>query len=314
MREVKTIPASGPRKNKMILGTILILIIAFLLLVAVFSAFASYVPEFTGKCVAIVEISAPLTTEGSPTTLMGTGYPSSEQIAHSIRSLNARPDVGAVLFVINSGGGSIVATHEIYDAIEEVDKPKVSYFREVAASGAYYIATGSDYIISEPSALTGSVGVIATTMSMEGLFDKLGIEAEAITSGENKDMGSMYENLSEEQRTILQGIVDEVFEDFKDVVIRNRGNKLNRDRIEEIFDGRVMTGKQALSYGLVDATGTKGDALLKAAELGNIEAESPEDVRVCYVTIMPSEGGLLSAELFANSIKENLNIPSLDYK
>ena len=313
MREVKQIP-TGAKKKKMLMGTLLILLVAFLLLVSIFALMASYVPEFTGQCVAVVEISAPLTTQGSPTTLMSTGYPSSEQIAYSIRGLNERPDVGSVLFIINSGGGSVVATHEVYDAIEDVDKPKVSYFREVAASGGYYIASGNDYIISEPTALTGSIGVIASTMSMEGLFDKVGIEAEAFTSGPNKDMGSLYENMSEEQRDIMQGIVDEVFMDFKDIVITNRGNKLNRDKVEEIFDGRVMTGKQAVSYGLVDATGNKRDALMKAAQLGGIEAERPEDVRVCYVSIMTSEGGLLGADSFISSIEENLNIPSIGYK
>lgn len=313
MREAKQIP-TGAKKKKMLIGTLVILLVAFLLLVSIFAVMASYVPEFTGQCVAVVEINSPLTTEGSPTTLMSMGYPSSEQLAYSIRGLNERPDVGSVLFIINSPGGSVVATHEIYDAIEDVDRPKVSYFREVAASGGYYVAANSDYIVSEPTALTGSIGVIATTMSMEGLFDRLGIDAEEFTSGPNKNMGSMYENMSEEQKDIMQGIVDEVFMDFKDIVITNRGNKLNRDKIEEIFDGRVMTGKQALSYGLVDATGTKRDALMKAAELGGIEAESPEEVRVCYVTVMPSEGGLLGAESFISSIGESVNIPSLGFK
>jgi len=313
MREAKQIP-KGARRKKMIVGTLLVLLFAFLLLVGIFAVLASYVPEFTGQCVAVVEINAPLTTGGSPTTLMSMGYPSSEQLAYEIRQLNERPDVGSVLFVINSGGGSVVATHEVYEAIEDVDKPRVSYFREVAASGAYYISSGSDYIISEPTALTGSIGVVASTMSMAGLFEKVGIDAEDITSGENKDMGSVYGNLTSEQRDIIQGMVDEIFQDFKNIVIENRGNKLNRNKIDEIFDGRIMTGRQALSYGLVDATGNKRDALMKAAELGGIEAERPEDVRVCYITIVPSEGGLFSANTFLGPIEESLNIPSIGYK
>jgi protease-4 len=313
MANEKRIP-SGTKKRRLLIGTVLLLAITFIILIALFIAIAELLPAFTGKCVAIVDINMPLTVEGRPVTLMEMGYPSSEQLADSIRKLNEREDVGAVLFVINSEGGSVVATHEVYDAVNELEKPKVAYFREVAASGAYYVASGTDYIISEPTALTGNIGVVATVISMEGLFEKLGINATVITSGDHKDIGSPFRNMTGEEMEIMQSIVDEVFQDFRNTVVENRGDKLNRLKFDEVTDGRIMTGKQALEVGLVDDVGNKDDALMKAAELGGIEAETAGDVRVCYVSVTPTEGGLLSAESFIGSIGERLNLPSLFYK
>ncbi len=314
MAYVKHVP-SGAKKRKMILGTILLLAIAFIILITAFILIAELLPSFTGKCVAVVDINVPLTVEGSPATLMDSGYPSSEQLADAIEALGEREDVGSVLFVINSGGGSVVATHEVYDSVKELEKPKVAYFREVAASGAYYVATGADYIISEPAAITGSIGVLSGAyISFEELMEELGIDAATITSGEHKDMGSPFKNMTEEEQAIMQSIVDEVFEDFKRVIIENRRGKLNMLLFGEITDGRIMTGKQALEVGLVDAVGDKDDALMKAAELGGIEAETPDGIRICYVTVMPAEGGLLSAESFMGSIDEALNPPSISYQ
>ncbi len=312
MADRRNIP-SGVKKRKLILSTMLLLAIAFIVLIALFILLAELLPSFTGRCVAVVDINVPLTVEGSPMTLIETGYPSSEQLARSIKEIDGRDDVGAVLFVVNSGGGSVVATREVYDAVKNLEKPKVAYFREIVASGAYYVATGTDYIISEPTALTGNIGVVATFVSMGGLFEKLGINATTITSGDYKDIGSPFRNMTEEERAIMQSIVDEIFQDFKDVIIENRGDKLSRLKFDEITDGRIMTGRQALEVGLVDDTGNIDDALLKAAELGGIDAETADDVRVCYIEVLPTEGGLFSAESFISSIQEKLELPSLRY-
>lgn len=305
---------SGARKRKLIIGTVTLLAIAFLILVVLFAAMTSLVPQFTGQCVAVVDINVPLTVEGSPATLVDMGYPGSAEIASSIRELNGRPDVGSVLFVINSGGGSVVATHEIYDAINELEKPKVAYFREVAASGGYYIATPADYIISEPMALTGNIGVIATSISMKELLDKIGVNATVITSGDHKAMGSPFKEMTPEEQEILQSIVDEIYQDFRSIVIEQRGGKLNRMKFEEVTDARILTGKQALEVGLVDDVGNQRDALMKAAELGDMEAEKPEDVRTCYISINAVEGGLFTAESFIKPLEETMQRVSLKYQ
>ena len=309
----KKIP-TGVKRKSLILGTAILLATAFIILIALFILMTSLLPSFTGQCVAVVDLNMPLSVEGQPMTLFETGYPGSAEIANYIEQLDEREDVGSVLFIVNSGGGSVVASDEIYNAVKGVEKPKVAYFREVAASGAYYVSSGTDYIISEPNALTGNIGVVAMVISMGGLFDKLGINATAITSGDHKDIGSPYRNMSEEEYQIMQSIVDEIFEEFRNVVIENRGNKLNMPRFNEITDGRIMTGRQALEVGLVDEVGNMDYALMKAAELGGIEAESPADVRVCYVEMIPQEGGLFSAESFIGSITEKFQTATLRYQ
>lgn len=272
-------------KQKFVVGIATFLLVIFIVLAIGFLAINYLVSLLGSKCVAEVGIDYPLTVEGMPETLFDTGYPSSEELAENIRELNSRDDVGSVIFVFNSGGGSTVASKEIYDAIKDLKKPKVAYFRETAASGAYYAATAADYIISEPYAITGSIGVVAMVVSMEGLFDKLGINATAITSGKHKDIASSFKNMDPEELDIMQNIVDEIFQDFKRIVIENRKGKLNAVRADEIFDGRVFTGKQAKELGLIDEVGSKRDAIMKAAALADIEAKKPDDVRICEIEV-----------------------------
>jgi len=309
----KGIPTTA-KKRRLIFGTALLLALFFIILVVFFVILAKFLPYLGGKCVAVVDINMPLSVEGSPTTLVNPGYPSSEQLANSIRELNERDDVAAVLFVFNSGGGSVVATHEIYNAVKELKKPKVSYFREVAASGAYYVAAGTDYIISDPAALTGNIGAVATTVSISGLLDKVGINATSITSGAHKDIGSPYRNMTEEEYTILKSIVDEISDEFKTIIIQNRKEKLDYAKFNEIMDGRIMTGRQALAVGLVDELGDKNDAIMKAAELGGLKVEKPEDVKICYVSVAPQEGGILNLESFVNSVNEKFHFTSLKFQ
>ncbi|MEW5996205.1 MAG: signal peptide peptidase SppA [Candidatus Micrarchaeota archaeon] len=247
-----------------------------------------------GKCVGVVEISGPITTEEAPASLFSEGMAGSYDVARRIGKIDSRDDVGAVLFVVNSPGGSVVATNEIYRAVNGLEKPKVAYFREAAASGAYYISTPADYIISEPNALTGSIGVIMTAYEMEGLFSKIGVNEVSIASGELKDMGTPFRNMTGEEKALLGEAVNETFEEFKSVVLEHRGGKINQTMFWEVTDGRVLTGRMALSAGLVDALGSREDALAKAAELGGIGYEG--DVPVCAIDVSSTEAGLFNAK------------------
>ncbi|MFH1448068.1 MAG: signal peptide peptidase SppA [Candidatus Micrarchaeota archaeon] len=228
---------------------------------------------FPSECVAVIRIEGPLATQGSSGDLFSGGTTGSGDLSELIRQAEEREDVKAILFEINSPGGSVVASREIYESIKGARKPKVSYFREVAASGGYYVAAGSDYIISNPNAITGSIGVIATYQEMSGLFEKLGINTTVFKSGEHKDMGNPARPVTEKEKMILDGIVQEIFEEFKGVVVENRGDNLNPVLFNTALDGRILTGRQAYRTGLVDMLGNKQDALNKAAELGGIEGE-----------------------------------------
>jgi len=299
----------------LLLGTVLALAFVFLLVVALFFVLSSFTPSLLGKCVAVVDLNMPLSVEGEQASVFGGGgYPGSEEYAATIDSLNQRDDVGAVVFIVNSPGGSVVATREVYESVKSLDKPKVSYFREVAASGAYYIASGTDYIVSDPDALTGSIGVITTVASMEGLFEKVGINVTTIASGENKDLGSPYRNMSEGEREIFQGIVDEIYQEFRGIVVENRKGRLNMALFDNATDGRVMTGRQAYKAGLVDQLGTKRDAIEKAAELGGIPYERPEDIRTCPVSTSVAEPGLFGMGGFIQGLQAAYGAPSVSFR
>ncbi len=302
------------RPTSLIISTGLLLALIFAGVLLAFFVLSSLSPLFVGKCVAVVNVDMPLTVEGSPPSLFDSGYASSEQLASAIEALNGREDVASVLFIVNSPGGSVVATREVYGAVDSLSKPSVSYFREVAASGAYYVSSGTDYIITDPDAMTGSIGVIATFTEMEGLFDKLGINVTAVKSGQYKDIGSPYRNMTDDEKAIMQAMVDEVYQEFRGIVVKNRGDRLNQAKFNEVADGRILSGRQAVAVGLADQVGTKKDALMKAAELGGIKADKPEDVRICQVSAGASDGGLFSVDALIRGLQAAAGSPKLSFK
>ena len=246
-------------------------------------------------CVGVIHVDGEIVTGSMEGSLFSAGGAGSDDIVPLIEDAAARKEVKAMLVEINSPGGSVVGTREIYDALLDVDKPKVSYFREMAASGGYYIAAGTDYIVSDPAALTGSIGVRMTAVDMSALFGKLGYNETEIKSGDMKDMGSPARPLTDSERAVLQSIVNESFVDFKTAVERGRAGKLDEAKFSEILDARVLTGKQAKAIGLVDETGNRKLALQKAASLGGIRY-SGDAPPVCEIKAQRSLlGGLLSS-------------------
>jgi protease-4 len=183
----------------------------------------------------------------------------------------ADPAIKAVVVRVNSPGGSVVASDEIYHMLLEFDKPVVVWMGEMAASGGYYISCGGDYVFAHPDTLTGSIGVISQFLNVEELMDKVGVDAVVITSGPRKDIGSPFREMSEEEQALWEGIIDETYEGFVELVAQARDLPL--EEIRELADGSIYTGRQALELGLVDGVGTPEDAIAKAAELGGIEGE-----------------------------------------
>ncbi|MBI2079207.1 signal peptide peptidase SppA [Candidatus Micrarchaeota archaeon] len=293
MRLTSKLTESNEKKDRTLLyGTIALLAIGFFVLVGLVYLFSSSIQLPLGKCVGIVEINQEISTTSIPPSLFAKGIPGSEDIALAVESINKRDDVGAVVFVINSPGGSVVATREIYNSMKELKKPKVSYFREVAASGGYYIATATDYIVSDPDAITGSIGVIATFTDLSGLLEKVGVNVTDITSGEHKGIGSPTKQMTGKEREILQNLINEVYAEFKSAVIEGRSGRLDLNKFEEIADGRILSGRQAKEIGLVDSLGTKKDAIKKAAALAGIEAENPPTCKIKVTPGSSSDGSL----------------------
>lgn len=259
----------------------------------------SSVNLFPQDCVAVIPIEGTLSTESMSPGLFSTGTTGSEEIAKLVEEAEKRDEVKAVVFEVNSGGGSVVGSREIYESIGELDKPKVGYIREIGASGGYYVIADTDYIISSPEALTGSIGVIMVVEEMSGLFKILGINATNIVSGEHKDMGASNRPLTLEEQAILQGIADEVFLGFKQVVLDGRAGKINLEKQAEIFDARIMTGNQAKAYGLVDGVGNRQAAIKKAADLAGMEYEG--EPNVCVIAPEKDFWGQMFSAFFGGS-------------
>ncbi|MBI5142074.1 MAG: signal peptide peptidase SppA [Nitrospirae bacterium] len=185
--------------------------------------------------------------------------------------------ISAVVIRINSPGGAVAPSQEIFEAVRKLRAKKsvVVSMGSLAASGGYYIAVAGDKIVANAGTLTGSIGVIMEIPNVEGLMGKVGVRTEVIKAGSHKDMASMWRTMSREERMILQRLLDDVHDQFIEAVADNRN--MDVAEVRELADGRVFTGRQAKELGLVDEIGTLEDSVKTAAKLAGIEGE-PEVV------------------------------------
>ncbi len=183
------------------------------------------------------------------------------------------PSIKAIVLRIDSPGGAVAPSQEIYEEIRKaVTKKKIVVsMGSVAASGGYYIAAPATRIVANPGTLTGSIGVIMEIPNVEGLMNKIGVKTEVIKSGRHKDIASVFRGIKKEEREILQGVLDNVHEQFIKAVAE--GRKMLIEDVKRIADGRVFTGEQALKAGLVDEIGNLEDAVKAAAKLTGIKGE-----------------------------------------
>jgi protease-4 len=172
--------------------------------------------------------------------------------------------IKAVVVRINSPGGTVTASdilyHELRDFKTKKKVPVIASMMDVAASGGYYLAMAADSILVHPSTVTGSIGVIMLTVNARGLLEKVGVEANAITSGPRKDMGSPFRVMTAEERGIFQSVIDSFYLRFLAVVQEGRPN-LSPDQIKKLADGRIYSGDQAKAAGLIDEIGYLDDAI-----------------------------------------------------
>lgn len=210
--------------------------------------------------------------------------------------------IKAVILRINSPGGAVVPSQEIYDKVLQVKKSKkvVVSMGSVAASGGYYIACAADRIIANPGTITGSIGVIVQFSQIEDLLKRVGLKTTVVKAGRYKDVGSPVREMTPAERALIQGVVDDIHDQFIEAVVSSR--EIPRKEIERIADARIFTGRQALEAGLVDGLGNMDHAIDTAAELAGIEGK-PE---VVYPE--KKRGGLLRyiARETISSISEEL--------
>ena len=178
-------------------------------------------------------------------------------------------DIKAVILEINSPGGGITASDIIYKKVlefkEKTDKKVIVCMQDVAASGAYYISAAADKIISHPTTITGSIGVIMPLINIANLVEKYGIEDNSIKSGDMKSIGSPLKKMSDAEREVLYDIVDEMYTRFVNIIAIGRNMKV--EDVKRLADGRIYTGKQALDNGLVDQLGYIEDAITLAKSI-----------------------------------------------
>ena len=179
--------------------------------------------------------------------------------------------IKALVVRINSPGGTVTASdilyHELRDFKTKRKVPVIASMMDVAASGGYYLAMAADSIVVHPSTVTGSIGVIMLTVNARGLLEKVGVEANAITSGPRKDMGSPFRVMTAEERGIFQSVIDSFYHRFLAVVQEGRPN-LSADQIKKLADGRIYSGDQAREAGLIDEIGYLDDAIEISAATG----------------------------------------------
>lgn len=194
-------------------------------------------------------------------------------IAKKIREAAEAKNVKAIVLDINSPGGTVASVQNIYSEVlkaKEKGKKVVALFRDVAASGGFYIAMAADKIVAEPGTITGSVGVIMQTNNVEGLFEKIGVKVTPITSGKYKDMGSSYRPMTDAEKAILQDMVDDTYSQFFAAVKAGRPDVKEAD-LKEYTDGRIFTGQRAYNLGFIDQLGGEEEARKLAGELAGLK-------------------------------------------
>jgi len=203
----------------------------------------------------------------------------SDTVVDQLERLQHDPGVRAIVIRIDSPGGGVAASQEIYEAVRKVreeGKPVVASMAGVAASGAYYVACAADSIVCNPGTLTGSIGVIMSFPNTEELFRKVGLKLEVIKTGKFKDVGSIWRPMTDDERTLLQGVLSNVYDQFIDAIVE--GRNLEKKDVLPYADGRVFSGDQALDYGFVDRLGDLDDAIDMAGKMGGIKGK-PSIVR-----------------------------------
>lgn len=224
----------------------------------------------------------------------------SEEILANLVAFREEPKIKGIVLRIDSPGGAVGASQEIYDEVRRTSKvkPVVASMGSVAASGGLYVSLGAGKIVANPGTLTGSMGVILKFANLEGLFDKIGYKNEVVKSGRLKDIGSPSRPMTEEERQMLQGMIDNVQEQFVQAVSESRS--LPVAEVRKIADGRIFSGQQAKEYGLVDQLGNFSDAVMLAAELAGIKSDKMPEL------IYPREDDFSFLRLMTGKNSESL--------
>ncbi len=225
--------------------------------------------EGKGQTLALLKLEGVLmeTSANSPVT----GSYNHQAFLQQLEAAFSREDIKGIIMQVNSPGGGVYESDEIYNRLMELKaqykKPLVVYMGQEAASGGYYVSMAADKIYANRNTLTGSIGVIIRTYNYQELADKIGVKDVTFKSGSQKDLLNPMRPITDQEKAITQGLVDESYGYFVDIVAQ--GRKMERNQVLQLADGRIYSGAQAQSLGLVDELGNLDQAISGAAALVN---------------------------------------------
>ncbi len=243
---------------------------------------------------------------------------SSQDTVKQIKDWRKDSTIKAILIRIDSPGGAVGPSQEIYREIRRTIgvKPVVTSMGSVAASGGYYIASASSYIVANPGTITGSIGVIISFPNLRELFDKIGYQMTTIKSGPFKDIGNVSRDMTPEEKELLQATIDETYRQFvRDVAA---GRNLPEEDVRKVADGRIIMGEKALEVRLVDQLGNFEDAVAKAGELAKISGEpnlinaKKKKLSLLDLVVGSDVGDRVSDLIFDSSAFVRYQLPVLD--
>ena len=233
----------------------------------------------------------------------------SDRIVDELRDYAEDSSVKAIVIRIDSPGGGVVPSQEIYNAVKyakKKGKKVVVSMGSVAASGGYYVAAAADKIVANPGTLTGSIGVKMEFANVEKLLEKIGVQGMIVKSGEYKDIGSPFRAMTEPEKKLLQGVIDDVLSQFITAVAE--GRRMQEADVRAIADGRIFTGQQALSLKLVDQMGDLSDSIQLAGSLAGIKGKPnvmEKRKKVSFFEYLKEESASWIADVIASGVNRS---------
>ncbi|MGA2192934.1 MAG: signal peptide peptidase SppA [Nitrospirota bacterium] len=276
-----------------VIGLILLVIVLIALSTGV-SLFLGQTPVVSSDKVALVKIEGVILD--------------ADDTIDQLRKYSKNPSIKAIVLRINSPGGAVVPSQEIYEEIMKIraqgSQKIVVSMGAVAASGGYYIASAADKIVANPGTLTGSIGVIMELASIQQLLEKIGVKSETIKAGARKDVGDFMRTMTPDEKEYLQTVTDNIHAQFVDAVAE--GRKMKKEDVWKLADGSVYTGKEAKDLHLVDELGDQEDAVRLAGRLAKIAGEPKVVTEEKKTTIWDIVKGKDVNSLFKGALPQNL--------
>ncbi|HLR68426.1 signal peptide peptidase SppA [Virgibacillus alimentarius] len=237
----------------------------------------------TRNKIAVLNLEGVIQDTGSHSMFNSPGY-DHKRFLKMVDEAGKDRSVDGIILRINSPGGGVVESAEIHEKVtkiqEETEKPVYVSMGNTAASGGYYVAAPADKIVANPATLTGSIGVIMESINFAELADEYGIDFNTIKSGEYKDIMSSSRKMKDEEKEILQTMIDELYDEFVQVIVDGRG--MPESKVRKLGDGRVYTGKQAKENNLVDELGTLEDTVALMEEDHDLKGASVIEYETSY--------------------------------